>query len=163
MPITKSPNIPVMVATIRNTAKVLVTDHVKGVALAHKNLVGPWKKAEDKPEFDVEIEMGSGEIIGLVIHKGTEAEDASLSVWQLLDRGTRIRYMKLSKDWVSKTAVGRTSSGAGAGHTLGLDFKNPDGGIAKREFAKNIGKESKPSADSSVEVGYKKGFKQAFR
>lgn len=163
MPITKSPNIPVMVSTIRNAGKAEVANHVKGVKMAHETLVRPWKHAEDKPDFDIEIEMNTGEIIGYVIHKGTEAEQASLSVWQLLDRGTRIRYMKVSKDWVSKTQRGRTTSGAGSGHTLGLDFKDPDGGIEKREFAKFIGLEARTSADSSVEHGYRKGFKQAFR
>ena len=163
MPITKSPNIPVMVSTIRNAGKAEVTNHVKGVAFAHTNLVRPWKEAKDKPDFDIEIEMNTGEIIGYVIHEGAEAEQASLSVWQLLDRGTRIRYMKISKDWVSKTSRGRTTSGAGSGRTLGLDFEDPDGGIEKREFAKFIGLEAKTSADSSVEQGYKKGFKQVFR
>lgn len=163
MPITKSPNIPVMVSTIRSTAKAEITKHVKGVAFSHENLVRPWKKSEDKPDFDVEIVMNTGDIIGYVIHKGTEAEDASISVWQLLNKGTRIRYMKVSKDWVSKTWPGRISSGSGSGHTLELDFKDPDGGIAARNFAENIAKASEVSAESSVEFGYKKGFKQAFR
>lgn len=163
MPITSSPNIPLMVSTIRNAGKAEVTNHVKGVAFAHEDLVRPWKESRDKPDFDIEIEMNTGEIIGYVIHKGTEAEQASLSVWQLLNRGTRIRYMMVSEDWASKTSPGRTSSGAGSGFTTGLDFEDPRGGIEKREFAKNIAKEAKTSADSSVEHGYKKGFKQAFR
>ena len=165
MPITKSPNTSAMTSTIRNEAKAAITDHVKGVAMAHENLVRPWKKAEDKPRFDIEIEMGNGEIIGLVIHRGQEAEDASISVWQLLDRGTKIRYMQVSQDpqWVSKTWPGRTTSGAGAGFKEGLDFKNPRGGIAKRDFAKNIGLEAEPAARTFVEQGYSKGFKRVFR
>jgi len=162
VPITKWPNVHRMVTMIRSTAVEDVRSHVKGVAMAHENLVRPWDEAKDKPTFDVEIHLNTGNITGLVVHKAQEAEGASLSVWQLLNKGTRIRYMMVSEDWVSKTSAGRTSSGAGSGFTTGLDFEDPRGGIEKREFAENIGRESKVSADSHVESGYKKGFKRAF-
>lgn len=151
-----------MVTIIRSTAVEGVRAHVKGVAMAHESLVRPWDEAKDKPTFDVEIHLNTGDIIGLVVHKAQEAESASLSVWQLLDRGTRIRYMMVSEDWVSKTSAGRTSSGAGAGFTTGLDFEEPRGGIEEREFGENIAREAQVSAKSHVKSGYSKGFKKAF-
>jgi hypothetical protein len=151
-----------MITTIRSTAHGEIKAHVKGVQQAHENLVRPWERSEDKPKFDTVVVLTTGEIIGMVEMSAQEAEQASLSVWQLLDRGTRIRYMMVSDDWVSKTWPGRTTSGAGSGHTTGLDLEDPRGGIEERKFGENIAKEHQTSAKSHVEQGYKKGFKKAF-
>ena len=70
------------------------------------------------------------------------AEDATLSVWQLLNRegGTAVRYMQISKDWKSKTwPVGSFPSNAGAGYTT--DLGPPQPGIESRHIAEVVADE----------------------
>ena len=108
----------------------------------------------------IKIERKSRLIIGTVKVVGQRAESASITVWQLLEHGTRIRFMKLSSDWASKTAPGRLSSGAGRGRKLDLDFEDPDPGITKREFGKGVAKAQETATDTQVEEGWKKGFRK---
>jgi hypothetical protein len=161
MPLIKSPNPQDTIRTIQNEGLKGVEDALKGVKFSHENLVRPWKESEDKPDFEIKVKRAFGLIIGEVIMEATEAESAHISVWQLLNKGTRIRYMMVSDDWVSKTWPGRTSSGAGSGFKTGLDFEDPRGGIDARDFDENITKEAEPGVDSAIETGYDKGFQKA--
>ena len=69
--------------------------------------------------------------------------------------------MMLSKDWQSKTAVGRLSSGSGAGRKLDLDFENPEPGITKREWGKGVAKAQETGTETNIEEGWKNGLRKA--
>lgn len=133
---------------------------LEGVQQRHEAIVKPWKKDKDKPEFKIKIERKFRLIIGTVKVVGERAESAGITVWQLLEHGTKIRFMKLSKDWRSKTAPGRLSSGTGGGRKLDLDFEDPDPGITKREWAKGVAKTQQTATDTHVEEGWKRGFRK---
>lgn len=160
MPLIKSPNPQDTIRTIQSEGQKGVEEGLKIVKMAHENLVRPWEQAKDKPDFKIQVKRVLHQIWGTVIMEAQKAESASISVWQLLNKGTRIRYMMLSDDWVSKTSPGRTSSGAGGGHKLGLDLENPEGGISARDFDEHIAKEAESGVDSAIEAGYDKGFQR---
>lgn len=146
---------------IRTQAKAAVRRLVEEVADRHREYVSPWERSEDQPAFTVRDESTRGRVRMVVEMEADAAESASLSVWQLLDRGTSVRYMQLSDDWSSKTTPGATSSGPGAGHKVGLDVNNPQPGIEPREIAAAIAELFDP--DGTVRDGYTDGFDRNFR
>lgn len=136
---------------------------LKGVQQRHEAIVQPWKESRDKPEFEIKIEYRNRLMIGTVKVKGQKAVSANITVWQLLEHGTRIRFMDVSPDWVSKTQPGRLSSGAGRGNVEGLNFKDPNPGIVARDWGKNVAKAQETATDIRVEQGWKNGFRKAIR
>ena len=161
MPLTSRPNIQQQKSIIRQEGRKGVQAALKGVQQRHEAIVKPWKKDKDKPDFEIEIERKGRVIIGRVKVVGQEAESAGITVWQLLEHGTKIRFMMLSKDWQSKTAVGRLSSGSGAGRKLDLDFENPEPGITKREWGKGVAKAQETGTETNIEEGWKNGLRKA--
>ena len=111
-----------------------------------------WELTEDKPVFNPEIVAEPGKIVFQILMEAHAAEEATLSVWQLLNReeGTAVRPMHLSSDWISKTEPGSIFSGAGAGQTTGV-FMPWDEGIEGRQWDKLIGDLTEPEA--ILEVG----------
>lgn len=160
MPLIRRPNIQQQKSTIRQEGMRGVKQAVTGVKQRHEAIVKPWNKTRDKPDFKTKVEHKGQRIIGTVKVIGQRAESAEITVWQLLEHGTRIRFMKLSHDWQSKTWPGRLSSGAGGGNKLDLDFEDPDPGITKREWGKNVAKAQETATDTFVEEGWKKGFRK---
>jgi hypothetical protein len=161
MPLVKKPDPGQTIRIIQGEGLRGVEEGLRIIKVDHEFLVQPWEKARDRPDFKDKAKRSGGQVIGVVELDAPKAESATLSVWQLLDRGTRIRYMMLSEDWESKTQVGLTVSQSGRGHKLGLDLENPEGGIHKRDFAENIAKEAQPEVDDAVERGYDSGFQKA--
>lgn len=134
----------------------------------HETYVEPWELAIDKPDFTIEFERYSeGGYAGLVYMEAPTAEDASLSVWQLLNRdwgdgmATNVRYMQVSEDWESKTKPGALTSGPGAGETEGLGKGWP--GIESRHIADTIAEEMESGIDDTVKNIYDLAFEKAFR
>lgn len=164
MPIVTRPDAAETAAVIRAETEAEISNHLNGVKLLHENLVKDWDKAEDRPTFKQELTDEGGKIVGYVIMEGEPAEQArtGITVWQLLERGTRVRYMQLSEDWASKTFPGRISSGSGSGQKLGIDTDNAHPGIRARNFAENIANAADVSADAAVRVGADKGFDKGF-
>lgn len=160
VPLTKQPNVQQQKSTIRTEGMRGVQAALKGVQQRHEAIVRPWKKAKDKPEFRIKVEKKYRLIVGTVKVIGQAAESASITVWQLLEHGTRIRFMDVSPDWISKTAPGRLSSGAGRGQKEGLNFDDPNPGIVEREFGENVAKAQETATDEFVREGWKKGFQK---
>ena len=164
MPMVSKPDSKETAAMIRAEIQNETSRHLGGVQQLHENLVKGWEEAGDRPTFDSEVANEDGKIVGYVTMEGEPAEQArtGITVWQLLERGTRVRYMQLSDDWASKTFPRRITSGSGAGHKLGIDTDNAQPGIRARNFAENIANASDTSADSSVRVGADRGFEKGF-
>lgn len=148
-------------ATIRNAAKEKVREFLEQVQRRHEEYVEPWEVDEDIPLFTIVDESGRDRLVMVVQMDAEDAESASISVWQLLDEGTRVRYMQLSDDWESKTQPGQPFSGPGAGSKIGLDVNAPQLGIAARDIDEMIADEFDP--DSVVEGAYTEGFNRNFR
>jgi len=106
--------------------------------------------AENTPDWDVEVSRGNKGAKASVSRDGEPAESATLTVWELLDKGTATRFMGLSSDWISKTSPGSLQSGTGQGHTTGLS-KLDKGGIEARSFEDQIWQEVAPEIDKIVE------------
>lgn len=124
---------------IRLMAKREIEEDLKIIKSGHEQYVESWETALSTPEFYIDFEYeGAHSFIASVKMEADSAEDATLSVWQLLDRdqGTEVRYMQISKDWQSKTWPGRFPSGPGAGHTTGLGA--PQKGIESRHIADTV-------------------------
>jgi hypothetical protein len=136
---------------------------IAAVQRRHQAIVSPWKEAADKPTFEIKVEYRSRLMIGSVKVKGEKAEKANITVWQLLEHGTKIRFMDVSPDWISKTQPGQLSSGAGQGHTLDLNFEEPNPGIIERQWGKGVAEDQQEATDDFVREGWKNGFRQAIR
>lgn len=93
-----------------------------------EDVTGTWR--EHKPNFsEPVVRYAGGDALVMVAYGQDEAGD----VFRFLDEGTRIRYAKLSPDWVSKTAPGKLKSGQGAGHVMRRGYEaGPHPGIKAR-------------------------------
>jgi hypothetical protein len=159
MPLVRKPSTNRIKSAVRQRGRFSVLAVLARVQQRHEDIVKPWKESEDKPEFIPEIKVRFGLVIGQLLMRGEKAESAGITVWQLLEHGTKIRFMKLSEDWASKTSPKQLSSGPGGGITLGLDLKDPEGGITKREWAETVAKAEKPNADRLIKDGWASGFR----
>ena len=163
MPLTRKPNMAQTASIIRQAGREGIMAALKGVQQRHEAIVRPWKESQDKPEFETKVEYRSRLMIGTVKVKGQKAEAASITVWQLLEHGTRIRFMDVSPDRVSKTQPGRISSGAGRGNVTGLNFEDPNPGIIARDWAKGVANAQKTATDEFVREGWKNGFRKGIK
>lgn len=66
--------------------------------------------------------------------RGYGVEVQPLYPFEWVNRGTRIRYATMSKDWRSKTRPNVIGSTAGAGRMLFVSRKHPRPGIVARNF-----------------------------
>jgi hypothetical protein len=164
MPLVKSPNPNVIIREIKEYALDGIKPILDTVVEHHVTIVEPWEEAKDKPQFIPSIERIGSQIWGRVEMIGERAEKTrtDISVWQLLERGTKIRWMQLSEDWESKTTPRSLTSGPGAGTKLDLDFNAPMPGIEARDWADTVGVEVESDANDTVERTYAEGFEKAF-
>lgn len=160
MPLVRKPNTQQAISTIRQSGREGVLVSLNAVKKRHEAIVRPWKNSRDKPEFTIGTEYRSRLLIGWVKVSGEDAVKAHKTVWQLLEHGTRIRFMGVSGDWISKTQPGQLSSGAGRGETTGLDFKDPSPGILARNWGPGVAKEQKGFTDKHVKQGWSIGFRK---
>ncbi len=129
----------------------------------HKELVEPWELAEDTPDFVFVAEAVPGGTILYVEMRAESAEQATLSVWQLLNReeGTEVRPMHVSRDWESKTSVRGLSSGPGAGRTTGI-YKPWADGIEGRIFDVTVAEDAESRVDAIVYKAYEDALTREF-
>ena len=110
-----------------------------------------WVEIEDQPVFNPEIVAEVGKVVFQVLMESPAAEQATLSVWQLLERGTDVRPMQVSSDWLSKTEPGSIFSSAGDGQTVGI-FQPWAEGIVGRDWIKVVGDLEEPGANLEVNL-----------
>lgn len=161
MPLTNKPNPARVKSDIRNSGVVGVHRALNGVKKAHYRIIKNWKEDKDKPEFTSKVEIKNNKIVGTVKMEGEEAEKAHVTVWTLLNWGTRIRFMELSEDWASKTKPGQLFSGPGGGKKIGINFEQQWPGIDERDFAGTVAEAQKNETDRQVKEGWSRGFTKA--
>lgn len=88
-----------------------------------------WK---NKPKFETKIEIGAG-AGGVRITVTTDSD-----IYKFVDKGTRVRYATMSKDWKSKTTPNEIMSEPGRGRKLFVNKKIKRPGIKARNFTKII-------------------------
>lgn len=91
----------------------------------------------DKPKFSVKVDQGAS-VGGIRIQVATD--DAA---YNYVDKGTKVRYATMSKDWVSKTEPNVIQAFPGKGKKLFVNKKHPRPGIKARNFTKIIAKSAK--------------------
>lgn len=112
---------------------------VKAVALEiqkdFERTVATWK---DKPDFEIETKTGAA-ASGIKITVTPDPEKPYLFV----DKGTKVRYATMSKDFEAKTDPNVIQAFPGKGKMLFVNKKRPRPGIKARNFSKIIAKTNK--------------------
>jgi hypothetical protein len=129
--------------------KGILDGPIKSAVESFEETYSTWVLIEDQPVFNPETVGEQGKIVFQIIMEAPSAEQATLSVWQLLERGTDIRPMQVSSDWLSKTEPGSVVSNAGAGHTIGI-FQPWADGIEARGWIELVGDLIEPEANLEV-------------
>lgn len=142
---------------IKKQMDALLKKHVK----ARKIYMATWEKSRDKAKFSPEIKQTTATTVARVKLSGQPAEQASITVWELLRDGTDVRYMHVTTDWRSKTAPGRMRSTGGRGEKLGLNA--PRIGIEARDQDNMINDSLYDDLLIAVELGHLNGFNELER
>jgi hypothetical protein len=145
----------------RNKIVTKLAEHIgnqilEPVARDFDSVQDEWQ-GEDKSKFERRIIGSRNNQICQVVHTGPEAESASLTVWQLLEGGTSVRFMEVSEDWQSKTIPGSLATKGGQGETLGL---GPTGwpGIEERGWIKIVADKWRKKAREAVVKAVREGM-----
>lgn len=156
MPLKRKPNFEGKIRAIQEGLEYAIGDLCNEAAKNFRETQSTWENSGDKSSFTVEVAKTGSKVGGKVVHDGEPAVDASITVWQLLEGGTKVRFMEVSEDWSSKTTPYNLSSSQGHGETLGL---GPIGwpGIEERNWIvavrdKMLGKERGTILDAVVEA-----------
>ncbi len=92
----------------------------------YKKTTATWKGS--KPNFDQLVSLaGGGPTLVIEVNGGHGADK-----WFWLDRGTKVRYAVMSRNFRAKTSVGKLSSGSGRGGLIFVNKKRPMPGIKAR-------------------------------
>lgn len=155
-------------ATIqRKMIRKQVTKQMQKVAKKHvkvrDQLTKNWSE-KNRPDFDVETEQNPNSITVRVTLEANDAKSARLSVYELLDEGTDVRYAQMSHDFKAKTTPGSLVSGSGQGSFLYVDTNLPhEEGIDAREFDETANDKLHKEMLDSITRGYKEGFAEVKR
>lgn len=141
----------------------VLNEVVDQVVEMHDDIVDPWDLAEDKPSFEPEAErLPDGSAVLRVLMLADSAESATLSVWQLLNRGTSERPMHVDGAWISKTdPASPLVSGPGRGNTTGI-YLPWAAGIEGREFDVAVAEHLETLADREVRIAGEKALDKEF-
>lgn len=157
------------------TIRLAVNQSVNPVLDRHlsirKEIVKTWKK--HAPNFEkktLPTKKGITEYrIFYKVEGDAKAPKASLSVYRLLNNGTKERWAILSSNWASKTAVKALSSNIGQGQVVGFYKDRAARGITARGWESNGEDEGvinpllEDQFTKSVIKGYQNGFKSVQR
>ena len=91
-----------------------------------------WKH---KPKWTFKIKSRKNDIVGTLA--------TSSKPYTYIERGTNIRWRKMSRDFISKTNPGRLGAAPGAGRAEGF-FKRPVKGIKARDFRVIVAERMQP-------------------
>lgn len=130
-------------------------------------LTAPWS-SENTPDFDKIGPDATPRKVSMKIEMtAQEARKARVSVYTLLDEGTKVRHVRVTKDWTSKTAVRSTTSGAGSGDVVRnregdpvIFFNEQPDGIDERFFDETINEELEPDLDAATIQGFGDGMEK---
>ncbi len=105
-----------------------------------------WKH---KPKWTFKIKTRKNDLVGVLA--------TSSKPYTYIERGTRSRWRKMSRDFTSKTTPGKLASGAGTGKATGF-FRRPMKGIKARDFRVIVAERMQPEF---IRIGTKAMFKVA--
>jgi hypothetical protein len=125
------PGKPFQSSVFREEMLVAAKEIEKQALEDFKRTTATWT---NKPKFSVKVDQGSG-VGGIRIQVATD--DAA---YGYVDKGTKVRYATMSKDWVSKTEPNVIQAFPGKGKKLFVNKKYPRPGIKARNFSKIIAK-----------------------
>lgn len=157
--IKKPPSVNQRMRGIHETLKRQMAPFANQHVQIREGLVSNWSP-ENKPTFTKHIDDFPNKIRVRVKMEANSAPGAELSVYELLDEGTDLRYMHVSDDWQSKTTPGSLKSGAGTGTTVGLG--KPVDGIDERRFESTIDRTLNTKLDTVVYNSFKEGLDRVF-
>ena len=100
-----------------------------------------WKH---KPKFASKTDEGAT-VGGIRIQVATDDP-----IYLYVDKGTKVRYATMSKDWKSKTEPDVVGTFPGKGRRLFVNKRRPRPGIKARNFTKHIAKTTKIELDREI-------------
>lgn len=141
----------------------VMTKHVK----KRDTLVNTWS-AKNQPDFTKEQpEITSGSVVSKVKLSASEARMARISVYELLDDGTKVRHVRMTSDFKPKTTVRGTTSGVGAGDVIRNSLGEPmiflnaaPEGIEARHFDDTINELLEPDMRKAIKDALTEAFRQ---
>ena len=129
----------------------------------YEKTVQTWS---DAPSFDQDISLTGGAASALV---GPTGSTQQVNKFKWLDKGTRIRWALMSRDWQSKTRPGQLHSGPGAGRVLiagrrAMQARNiaPRPGIQARNWTTMIAQRRKRPFQKAMVKAMQRGAAKAF-
>jgi hypothetical protein len=122
---------------------------------------------QDAPRFETIISLAGGDAAALTGPVGSEMQVQKF-VW--LDKGTRIRWAVMSRDWQSKTRPGRLNSGPGSGRVViagrrAMQARNirPRPGIEARNWTEIVASRRKRPYQRAMVKAMQRAAQKAFR
>lgn len=112
--------------------------------------------SQSTPKWRIDTNVTRKKVEVKIHRSAPNAEGAHISVWQLLDDGTDIRYMVMTPGFKPKTARGRIQSVLGQGTASHLNGGRE--GIEKREQTETINEATEPVMAAAIEIGLAEGF-----
>lgn len=111
--------------------RIMMKDILRGVFKdAHKSVMYTVSTWEQRPRFIMQERRGQAVGARVGFEMLTDSD-----VWFWLDRGTDVRYAKMSSNFIPKTRVGEFFSYRGRGQKTIVDSQDPQSGIAARGWS----------------------------
>jgi len=132
MPVTLKPILP---KKFKATPEELTKAIEETIDEADKQFARTYRTFEHKPTFEKEMKVSDKEIEGSVLTSGDGSRD---NPYPFVAKGTRVRYARMSPDFVSKTQPGLISSRRGRGGAIRVDRNKPLPGIEDRRWEEDI-------------------------
>lgn len=134
MPATLKPILP---KKFKATPEELAKAIEETIDEADKQFARTYRTWEHQPTFEKEMKVSDKEIEGSVLTSGDGSSD---NPYPFVEKGTRVRYARMSQDFVSKTQPGLISSRRGRGGAIRVDKSKPLPGIEARGWEERIAK-----------------------
>jgi len=129
----------------------------------YRKTVQSW---DDPPSFDDAISLAKGDAVALVGPTGSQ-QQVNKFLW--LDKGTRIRWALMSRNWRSKTRPGQLNSGPGSGRVIiagrrAMQSRNiqPRPGIEARNWTDIIAQRRRRPFQRAMVKAIQRGARKAF-
>lgn len=118
-----------------------------------------WEK--NKPTFFKEIKVNERKISYEIKHKAPilKGSTAGLTAFKMLDEGTSVRRVAVSRDWQSKTYPRHIESGPGRGKVSKPSNKLAFPGIKARKIEETVKEEMDPKISKAIREAVRDGLK----
>jgi hypothetical protein len=114
---------------------------------ADKQFAKTYRTWTRKPKFTKWMNANSDFIAGTIT---TPGEGSSENPYPFVERGTKVRYARMTNNFISKTQPGLISSRRGRGGVLRVDKTKPLPGIKARGWEEKIKKSQEPKLKKRI-------------